>query len=32
VLDAANRFQKAGPSDEEMQIMAKNLEMAPLFA
>jgi predicted aldo/keto reductase-like oxidoreductase len=32
VLNAASRFQEAGPSDEEMQVMAENLEMAPLFA
>ena len=32
VLDAASRFQEAGPSDEEMQVMAKNLGMEPLFA
>lgn len=33
VLDAASRFpgQGAGPSDEEMETMARNLEMKPLF-
>jgi aryl-alcohol dehydrogenase-like predicted oxidoreductase len=33
VLDAASRFQGrgAGPSDEEMETMARNLEMEPLF-
>jgi hypothetical protein len=33
VLDAASRFQGrgAGPSDEEMETMASDLEMEPLF-
>ena len=31
VLDAASRFQKSGPSDEEMQMLVDELEIEPLF-
>jgi aryl-alcohol dehydrogenase-like predicted oxidoreductase len=32
VLDAASRFQKTGPSDEEMQTMVETMGAEPLFA
>jgi aryl-alcohol dehydrogenase-like predicted oxidoreductase len=31
MLDAASRFQKSGPSDEEMQTLVDELEIEPLF-